>query len=128
MSKKKTPPPTAPEPPFHNPFAALAQGRDQLPPPKPTTTPPPAPRPAPQATPQRAVHRRERKGRGGKTATVVTHLNLAPDDLERWSKELRRTLGCGGAVEDDTLVFQGDHRERLAALLQERGVGRITQG
>ncbi len=37
-------------------------------------------------------------------------------------------LGCGGAVERDTIVLQGDLRQRLPELLTARGVGRVTIG
>ncbi|HEX9603203.1 MAG TPA: translation initiation factor, partial [Myxococcales bacterium] len=43
-------------------------------------------------------------------------------------KGLKAALGCGGAVEDDALVLQGDHRDRVRALLEERGVRRISVG
>jgi translation initiation factor 1 len=68
----------------------------------------------------------ERTGRGGKVVTVVEKLALPPRELERWLTELKRTLGCGGAVERDTLVLQGDSRDRVGALLEARGVRKVT--
>jgi translation initiation factor 1 len=41
-------------------------------------------------------------------------------------KELKRALGTGGAIEGDALVLQGDHRERLRAILTKRGVKQIS--
>lgn len=89
--------------------------------------------PAPTVNPEGkgpawAVIRLERKGRGGKEATIVEKLGLKPDDLEEWCKELKASLGCGGAVEGDTIVLQGDLRQRLAALLTKRGVRKVTLG
>jgi translation initiation factor 1 len=78
--------------------------------------------------PHRAVVRMERKGRGGKEVTVVEQLGLAEKDLERWLKSLKGALGCGGSVEGDSLVLQGDHRPRLKELLEERGVKKVTLG
>src|SRR4051812_16955494 len=66
--------------------------------------------------PARAVVRFERKGRGGKTITRVEQLGLQATERELWLKELKQALGCGGTVEGETLVFQGDLRERLSAL------------
>jgi translation initiation factor 1 len=43
-------------------------------------------------------------------------------------KALKSALGCGGNVEDDRLVLQGDQRKRLPALLTERGVRKVTTG
>ena len=68
----------------------------------------------------------ERKGRGGKAVTVVEKLDLAPPELEAWLAELKRALGCGGAVEGDALVLQGDLRARVGALLEARGVRKVV--
>jgi translation initiation factor 1 len=73
-----------------------------------------------------AVVRFERKGRAGKEATVVEKLALPPAELERWCKELKQALGCGGVIEGDTIVLQGDLRTRLFVLLTKRGVRRVT--
>lgn len=119
--KKPEPPAAAP---FHNPFAALGLKRDALP-------PGPAPMPVKAEEPRgpaRAVVRMERKGRGGKEVTVVEQLGLRDGELEQWLKALKGALGCGGSVEGDTLVLQGDQRERLPVLLEARGVRRVTVG
>jgi translation initiation factor 1 len=68
----------------------------------------------------------ERKQRGGKEVTVVDKLALPAVELARWCRELKQALGCGGAVEGDTIVLQGDLRPRLEAVLLDRGVGRVT--
>lgn len=78
--------------------------------------------------PARAVVRMERAGRGGKEVTVVEHLGLRPNELEKWLKDLKAGLGCGGVVEGETLVLQGNHRERLVKLLTARGVKKVTLG
>jgi translation initiation factor 1 len=124
---KKDEAPAAPAAPFHNPFAALAAKREELP-----SGPAPAPASPKEAKepkgPARAVVRMERKGRGGKEVTVVEQLGLRAAELETWLKALKNGLGCGGTVEDDTLVLQGDQRERLPALLTARGVRKVTVG
>jgi translation initiation factor 1 len=76
----------------------------------------------------RAVVRMERAGRRGKEVTVIEHLGLDAGELSTWLKGLRTALGCGGAVEGDTLALQGDHRARLPALLTARGVKKVTVG
>lgn len=75
-----------------------------------------------------AVIRLERKGRGGKEATVVEKLGLPPDALEQWCKDLKQTLGCGGVVEGEFIILQGDLRARLPAVLTKRGVRKVTVG
>jgi len=109
-----------------NPFARLASLRDGLPAgPAPAA---PSPAPAPAAGPARAVVRLERKGRGGKEATVVEKLALPPAVLETWCRELKQSLGCGGHVEGDAIVLHGDLRPRLPRLLEARGVRKIIAG
>jgi translation initiation factor 1 len=125
MGKRdKKPEPPAPAAPFHNPFAALGLKREELPP---GPAPAPVKAEAPRG-PARAVVRLQRKGRGGKEVTVVEQLGLPGEQLEVWLKALKGSLGCGGAVEGETLVLQGDQRERLPALLEARGVRRVSVG
>ena len=125
MKKKGEGEKSAPAAPFHNPFGALGALRQELPEGK-------APQPAKAAPeprgPPRAVVRYERKGRGGKEVTVVEQLSLRPAELSAWLSELKRALGCGGAVEEDALVVQGDQRERVRAWLEGRGVKKISVG
>jgi translation initiation factor 1 len=78
--------------------------------------------------PARAVVRMERKGRGGREVTVVDKLGLRPAELETWCKALKQTLGCGGSVEGDMIMLQGDLRTRLPAVLAARGVAKVTVG
>ena len=110
--------------PFNNPFAALAAKREALPPGKPV----PAPAEKAQKGPARAVVRMERTGRGGKEVTVVEQLGLPPAELASWCKALKGALGCGGTVEGENLVLQGDQRERVGPLLEKRGVRKVTVG
>src|SRR3954471_13225779 len=102
-------------------FAALHALRDRLP-------PGPQPKAVVEKTagPARAVVRLERKQRRGKEVTVVEKLGLPPAELERWCRELKQTLGCGGTVEGDAIVLQGDFRKRLPDVLTARGVVRTT--
>ena len=103
-----------------SPFSALEKLRDQLPAGTQKVVP------AEPKGPARAVVRYERKHRGGKEVTVVEKLDLKPDALTTWCRELKQALGCGGSVEDSSIVLQGDQRSRLPDLLTARGVGRVT--
>lgn len=112
---------------FHSPFSGLAGLGASLPE-GPAPTPAKAQEASSRKGPARAVVRMERKGRGGKEVTVVEGLGLPAAERETWLKALKGALGCGGAVEEDTLVLQGDQRDRLLALLQARGVRKVTVG
>jgi translation initiation factor 1 len=115
--------------PFHNPFGALGRLRGSLPA-GPVTAQASSPAPAATRRPikgvPRAVVRLERSGRGGKEVTVVAHLALSPSQRDEWLTALKSSLGCGGSVEGESLMLQGDQRERLPTLLSARGVRKIT--
>lgn len=110
-----------------SPFAALETMRASLPkgPDAPARLADKAPE---KKGPARAVVRMERKGRGGKEATIIEKLDLPAAQLEIWCKELKQALGCGGSVEGDTILLQGDLRQRLPSVLEAKGVGRVTVG
>jgi translation initiation factor 1 len=67
----------------------------------------------------------ERSGRGGKEVTVIEQLDLSAAELDQWLKALKVSLGCGGTVEGDHVVLQGDHRKRLPKILTARGVRKV---
>lgn len=71
---------------------------------------------------QQVAHiRRETKGRRGKTVTVVRNLQLTAEDLKSLSKQLKQACGAGGTVKEGDIEIQGDHRDQVAAILQEMG-------
>jgi translation initiation factor 1 len=112
-----------------NPFSALEALRNSLPAgnERAVTDSQAAPKVV-KTGPARAVVRMERKGRGGKEATVIEKLDLPATHLEKWCKELKQALGVGGSVEGDTIVLQGDLRQRVAAALTSKGVVKVTIG
>ena len=120
MSPKRSDDPPAPSP-FNNPFGGIAGMRDALP-----SAPTAAAKPKGPPPPAKAVIRLERKGRGGKEVTLVQQLELPRAELERWLKELKGQLGCGGTLEDRDLVLQGDQRDRARELLLKRGVKKVA--
>ena len=74
------------------------------------------------------VLRRERKGRGGKTVTVVSGLALSPARLAELARALRKGLGCGSTVEGETIVLQGDIADRTQQWLIAHGATKIVRG
>jgi translation initiation factor 1 len=65
---------------------------------------------------------RETKGRGGKAVTVVRGVPLEPAALVQLGQELKAACGSGGTVKDGDIEVQGDHVEKVMALLQQRGL------
>ncbi|MHB9022777.1 MAG: translation initiation factor [Armatimonadota bacterium] len=98
-----------------------------------------APEPAPPAPPPnrqdaalakqgKLVLRREKKGRKGKTVTIVSGLTLPSRDLEELARTLRKALGCGSTIESGTLVLLGDITDRAARWLREHGAKTVIIG
>jgi translation initiation factor 1 len=65
--------------------------------------------------------RRESKGRGGKTVTVISGVPLSDDAVKLLAGELKRRCGTGGTVKDGVIEIQGDHRELLLSELAAKG-------
>ncbi len=67
------------------------------------------------------VLRLEKKGRGGKTVTVVAGLPRNAGFLAALAAELKRACGTGGTATEEAVEVQGDHRARLRPLLAAKG-------
>jgi len=65
--------------------------------------------------------RMEKKGRGGKTVTVVDGLPNNAAFLKELCQELKRACGTGGAVDQGTIELQGDLRDRIRDCLAKKG-------
>ncbi len=65
---------------------------------------------------------REKKGRGGKTVTLVRGLALEPAALLVMARQLKAACGSGGTVADGVVEIQGDHVQRVVAALQAQGL------
>jgi translation initiation factor 1 len=63
----------------------------------------------------------ETKGRGGKGVTVIRGLGLDEAALAALGKQLKTACGVGGTAKDGVIELQGDHRERVMALLKAQG-------
>jgi translation initiation factor 1 len=65
---------------------------------------------------------REKQGRAGKVVTLVRGLPVDAAELQAWGKRLRSGCGAGGTTKDGVIEVQGDHVERVLALLAEAGL------
>jgi translation initiation factor 1 len=65
--------------------------------------------------------RMEKKGRGGKTVTVVYDLPNNEEFLKELAQELKHACGTGGAVVENTVELQGDLRDRVREYLMKKG-------
>lgn len=62
-----------------------------------------------------------RKGRGGKTVTVISGFQSSSETLSGLLKKLKAHCGSGGTVKEQTLEIQGDHAQTLLDLLIKAG-------
>jgi len=64
---------------------------------------------------------RQTKGRAGKGVTLVTGVTLDDAGLLALGKQLKTACGSGGTVKEGVIEVQGDHCERVMALLKAQG-------
>ncbi|MDP6968450.1 MAG: stress response translation initiation inhibitor YciH [Gammaproteobacteria bacterium] len=65
--------------------------------------------------------RLETKGRKGKGVTVISGVPLGGTELKKLLKELKQKTSTGGAIKDGVMELQGDQRDKVLLLLNNRG-------
>ena len=63
----------------------------------------------------------ERKGRGGKTATIIFGFEGDDSEVAETASRLKQKLGIGGSARGGEILLQGDVREKVKPLLKEMG-------
>ncbi|XP_024381465.1 uncharacterized protein [Physcomitrium patens] len=62
-----------------------------------------------------------KRGRGGKTVTLIKGLQLQEESLEALCKTLKTKMGSGGAVKEGEIEIQGNHSAKLVEELLKMG-------
>ena len=62
-----------------------------------------------------------RKGKGGKTVTIISGFQISPETLSSLTKQLKNQCGTGGTTRDSEVEIQGDHRQQLFEILTKLG-------
>jgi len=112
--------------PSSSPFAALASVRASLPDVPVVEAPSATTTKAPVRFAPKVVVRREKKGHGGKTVTIVS--GVLPNELEAICTSLKTKLGCGARVEGEDVVVQGDLVDRVIVVVTALGANKIVRG
>src|SRR5208283_2232713 len=73
------------------------------------------------ASQQKVTVRLDRKGRGGKTVTIIDGLNMPQKKIEELLRLLKTKIGTGGTSRDMTLEIQGDHSDTVVSELKSMG-------
>ena len=63
----------------------------------------------------------ERKGRAGKTATILFGFTIPEEDIKELAAEIKRALGCGGSARGGEILIQGDRVAECKKFLSDRG-------
>ncbi len=64
---------------------------------------------------------RDRKGRGGKTVTVITGVTGNDAAISTLAQQLKKLCGSGGTIKDGAIEIQGDHCDKVQTKLVELG-------
>ncbi|MDX1769024.1 translation initiation factor [Arenibacter troitsensis] len=59
--------------------------------------------------------------RKGKPTTILEGYTGADEDFKKLAKELKTKLSVGGSFKDDSIIIQGDYRDKIMKILQEKG-------
>ncbi len=63
----------------------------------------------------------EKKGRNGKTATVVNGFIGREEDLKSLARYIKNRCGVGGSAKDKQIIIQGNLKEKVLSILKEAG-------
>lgn len=63
----------------------------------------------------------ERKGRRGKTATIIEGFSCGDAELQHIAQTLKKKIGTGGSARGGEILLQGEFREKAAAELRALG-------
>ncbi|SCY03703.1 translation initiation factor 1 (eIF-1/SUI1) [Nonlabens sp. Hel1_33_55] len=59
--------------------------------------------------------------RKGKVNTIIAGYTGATEDFKILAKDIKTSLGVGGSFKNDTIIIQGDYRDRIMEMLKEKG-------
>ena len=59
--------------------------------------------------------------RKGKPTTIISGYEGEDEDFKLLAKEIKSKLAVGGSFKDGEIILQGDYRDKIMKLLQEKG-------
>jgi translation initiation factor 1 len=59
--------------------------------------------------------------RKGKPTTIIEGYSGSDEDFKILAKELKTKLSVGGTFKDDSIIIQGDYRDKIMDILKQKG-------
>ncbi len=85
--------------------------------------------PAPKVAPgTRLKVKRELAGRRGKAVTTISDIAMSDAEVKDLAGMLKKKCGVGGTAKDGRIEIQGDHRDKVIALLKAAGHDAVAAG
>ena len=69
----------------------------------------------------------EKKGRGGKSVSIIRGLDMTNALMKDLEKELKSHCGVGGSQKNGEIIVQGDQRDKIIAYLTKKGAKNIKK-
>lgn len=63
----------------------------------------------------------EKKGRGGKTATIISGFEISDEEIKELASKMKAKLGTGGSARGGEILIQGDRRKDVLEYLKTAG-------
>jgi translation initiation factor 1 len=70
----------------------------------------------------------EKKGRGGKSVTVIYNLPFSKDDAKDIKKQLSNKLGTGSTYKEGRIEIQGDHVSKVVEFFNAKSMKAVKAG
>ena len=68
---------------------------------------------------QKVIVRLDRKARRGKSVTVIEGVQLPQKEMKSLLRQLKAKLGTGGAIKESSIEIQGEHCDKIIAVLEK---------
>lgn len=59
--------------------------------------------------------------RKGKATTIIEGYNGTNEDFKILAKDIKTKLSVGGTFKDDSIIIQGDYRDKIMVILKDKG-------
>ena len=59
--------------------------------------------------------------RKGKPVTIIEGYNGADSDFKKLTKDIKSMLSVGGSFKNDSIIIQGDYRDKIMEFLKSNG-------